>query len=1721
MRVIDDRYHVLETVESNERSELLRVEDRLRPGRMVMLKMLRLSGEEELQSFTNDFRVRAGLRHRGIPRVFELGTDPQSGAPYYTGEWIDGRPWDEVATGAQPTLLYLLTADVCSTLAHCHARGLLHLDLKPDNLLVVSERGQLRVKVLDFGLARGRSRRAVPGGTPIYMPPELLEGKRYDGRADLYSLGISLLPPERRPDVPGYPPEQALDPDWPRPLATLVARLIERDPARRFSSARAVLGYLERAGVVPADQLRRLLETEIPFVGRGVPMMRLRDAFRRFFEADGQPERPPVRGVLLVGEPGIGKTRLMREFRATVTTKPPVVVGGDPYGEDVPCPPLGDPLARLWQRPEIREGAGAPYGRVLSAVLPGLQPPPPPGGLEPGGQEDLVRMITDFLVACVPDSAGTLFLDDLDRGDPIAPRVVRELLRRDDNRWFVVATAREADALPFCDVVELDGVGEGAIDEVLRLRFEGEELEAELTRRIHRITGGNPAFLTVLLRRLRVDPFASGSSVVTLPEPGEMDTPADLAASIQRRVAELPEEQRAPLGFLALAGRPLPLDAICMAVDVEAAETGAVLSALEDQGLVRRDGSGPAARYRVALEHHAPALAAGLGDTARGRYHSAMARWLAQAEDVDDLRDLARHLASTGDAARGAEVLLRAARRAMERFDHDRAEAVLRRVVSIAPDEAVRLRAEAQLALGDLLVHLGRYRAARDAFGEVERLDPEILGVEVRGRLARKQGALALKVGDKSLGLSLLERAASLLEGTDAHGEAAYTYELLASSSMDEDRELARHYCDLALGHVAEVSSPMDGAAIHLLSGRLAAQGGEYQVGIDDVERAVALFREAGSVRNEITAVHVLATLLQDTGQTKAAAGHSLRAAQRAEETGDRDQLATAAVVHGDSCFLLGEVAEAMTWYERARAQAVDNGHPIQEAAARMRIGRMLSTIGAPDEAQRQLERAVLLADAGNDRRTAGEARAWLAAARIRAGETEALDRLLDRATDDLRLVGSERGLQTVRLMRAAWLERQGQRDQAVEALQPLLDAGTLPEVRCTALRLRSQVERALADGDLPAAFGWAGDALSIAERIESPDHQWRSLDELAATCVALQDHERADEALRRLQELAEWIEARMPEGVEASHRIHRAVGRLSRELGVVAMPPEPARARGEDAGDDALDRLTGTIVGITTEESTVVHLRQLLATAVEVTGAERGLLRLMERTEGDEGAVPYRDLFVGEEPFPCSERMLEGVQRTGQATWTANATSDPRFSDCASVLAHKLRSVLCAPTRLGDRIEGVVYVDHPFADAAFGPRELRLLEAVASLVALVAQGVRLAGERRRLRREVEVLRAELASATAPPVPTAAPAAAGTPQYALSTPAVRRGQLCHDYEAIVGQHAALVLALQTVDHIVDTEIPVYIHGESGTGKELFARAIHDNGPRKDEPFMTLNCAAVPENLLESELFGHVRGAFTGATADRRGMFEMAHEGTLFLDEVGDMSPGMQSKLLRVLQEGEVRRVGSTRTTKVDVRVLAASHRDLAAMVETGEFRQDVYYRLCAITVTIPPLRERLDDVPLLLEHFLDEESRERGAPPPLVEPEVHATLCSLDWPGNVRQLRNVVRTAWALGGGRVIGAGEVAMALGQPLPTLPPAPRVGPTASSSLPASTAPRVPTGPPSIPGAVPPDAGLSLEDREIAAIHHALRQTGGNKVQAAKVLGISRRTLYRKIDRYGIDA
>ena len=498
------------------------------------------------------------------------------------------------------------------------------------------------------------------------------------------------------------------------------------------------------------------------------------------------------------------------------------------------------------------------------------------------------------------------------------------------------------------------------------------------------------------------------------------------------------------------------------------------------------------------------------------------------------------------------------------------------------------------------------------------------------------------------------------------------------------------------------------------------------------------------------------------------------------------------------------------------------------------------------------------------------------------------------------------------------------------------------------------------------------------------------------------------------------------------------------------------------------------------------LDLEELIALVVtkcrEVLEAEGAAVLLLD-ADRHELYFPYVD---EEDPevaeslvqlrFPADRGIAGAVLQSGQGLRIDDAATDPRFyADIDRHTGLTTRNMLCVPLATRQGRIGLIQVVNRRGTGGFGDDALALLSALAGSVAVAIENARLWAHMKasadQLRAQVGALRRDLA---------------------------RREQ----FDDMIGTGPAMTEVFQLMESAAASPISVLIQGETGTGKELVARGIHRASARAGEPFVAVNCAALPETLLESELFGHRRGAFTGATHDQRGLFEAASGGTILLDEIGEMPAAMQAKMLRVLQDGEVMPVGERQPRKVDVRVISATNRDLAAEVARRSFRDDLYYRLGAFPIRVPALRERREDIALLAERFLAAAAERHRKRVPSIEPSALELLARFDWPGNVRELQNEIERAVALArDDEILGPERFS-------PKLRAAARTTP----AEPCATTPAAPTG-----------ASSELREArtafEVQFIAKVLREQGGNISRAARALGISRVALQKKMKEYGL--
>ncbi len=512
-------------------------------------------------------------------------------------------------------------------------------------------------------------------------------------------------------------------------------------------------------------------------------------------------------------------------------------------------------------------------------------------------------------------------------------------------------------------------------------------------------------------------------------------------------------------------------------------------------------------------------------------------------------------------------------------------------------------------------------------------------------------------------------------------------------------------------------------------------------------------------------------------------------------------------------------------------------------------------------------------------------------------------------------------------------------------------------------------------------------------------------------------------------------------------------------------------------------------------------NLRKLLDlimdTAIEITKAERGFLILTTTTQEKkafEVARNFEKEDISHPEFEISHSITENTIRTGIPILATDAMQDDRFDGYRSVSDLKLHSVLVVPLKSKDKILGAVYIDNRFEKAIFSEKEKILLEAFSDQAAIAIENARLFEENQKKQTELEASKSSIEELNQKLALANAKLSKRIERKEEELKEVKNILQNSQYELesvsrfhnLIGKSKRMQEIFQILEKIADKNIPIFIHGESGTGKELVARAIHFNGNRKEENFLSENCAAITESLLESELFGHTKGSFTGAYTDKKGLFELASSGTLFLDEIGDMSPNMQAKLLRVLETNKIRRVGGKDEITIDVRIISASNKSLVDLVSKGLFREDLFFRLKVVQIDLPPLRERKEDIPLIVEHFLAEYAKENKTHLRSVDKKTLAFLMNYHWPGNIRELKNMIYNVLSLYDEEVLTIAH--------FKDLNP---------STVPKST----------------DFLSQELSIDEYAKIFVLHNQEKYNDSQLARILGFSRKTLWEKRKKWGI--
>ncbi len=992
----------------------------------------------------------------------------------------------------------------------------------------------------------------------------------------------------------------------------------------------------------------------------------------------------------------------------------------------------------------------------------------------------------------------------------------------------------------------------------------------------------------------------------------------------------------------------------------------------------------------------------------------------------------------------------------VQQGEADTAEAMRRRRAAFAHAEArhhalPRPSAAEALELAEAFEEAG---APERALALLDALALEGLGEGERALVVARRAACRTTLGRAAEALAELEAAAvpSAVEPRGALLEARARALLRLGRSAEA---LGCAEAGLALELPAAAR-----AELLEVAGVAASYGAEHERAAAYLGSAVALQQGRASPRRLVRLLSYQGIVAFRAGDVDAALAGYERALAVAEQGGVVEQIARGCLNAGTARHQRGQYAEALELYRRGERIAAALGQGDLLALFEFNLAKLYADVGAWSRAEGRARRAERAARRQGADFFVAAARSVLADVALARGDAPGAMALFTAARDAFREQGASREAaeEELELARAALaMGALAEAERALEGARALgLDA---QDLAARGLLLEASLRRAR--GDVAGAEALVQPALRHARASGSVDLLARA-------------HLLAGEGARAA---ALWSPAlaALPEALRAGFRAHPA-RRAALEPPPTPEPPAPPERSGRL---ETLERLLGVFRKLNSSLETAEVLTLALDAAVELTGAERGFIVLRASETGALTVPVARHLDreqLGSGPLELSRSIAEQAIASAQPVVTVDAASDARFSGNASVHAMRLRSVIVVPIRSAEGVLGALYLDNRFAAARFGVADVDLLMAFADQLALALGAARRVEELRARTRELERERArvqELARGQAREIDRL------EEELKLRQEALEHR---HDFSAILGRGPAMRRLLATLDRVIDAPVPVLVLGESGTGKELVARAIHYQSPRRGAPFVSLNCAALPATLIEAELFGYVRGAFTGAERDRVGLIAQAKGGTLLLDELGELPLEVQAKLLRVLQEREVQPLGAATARPVDFRLVGATNRALREQVARGLFRQDLYYRVGVVEVTLPPLRERLEDLPVLAAHFIERAAQQLGRPRLPLRADALRRLLSHPWPGNVRELENVLTKAVLLADGPALTAADL---------DLPSARRVGSTRRRS----------------------------QADERAVLLAALEDSAWNAALAARRLGMSRATLYRRLHRHGL--
>lgn len=1777
---IENRFKVTETFAESEMAQVYAAFD-MQKEEKVVLKFLApefQKDEEMLTRFRLEFNTLFKLNHENLTAVYEF-RNSERGIPYFIMEFIEGKEITQIPFEVEK--FYKFLRQILSVFKYVHSNGIIHGDIKPANILVTKDD---EIKILDFGLSHriNEFRSTNISGTIEYLPPEILKGQPFSFQTDLYSLGIVLyeilvgeLPysgedffsefigKNTNPVTSPSDKNKAI----PQNLSEIVMKLIERDASIRYQTINEVI-----------EDLNKFINEPIPLKGQqssyvlGNYFVSRKDQLNTLKIIHSGAKRGTGKSVLLTGESGIGKTRLLKEFEFYLKFGEDKVI----YQNFSPNPEIGfrtwlPILLKCFKKYATQEEIFE-FGNVFVKFIPELRNHYDFEQTISKSKEQLefFNKIADFFLKVSRGKAFILILEDIHFASPTNLKLIKFLISKfikSSVTLFLSTSVESAIAESFNDylikvTIPKFNASEAAALIASKLGLKAEPIE--FGKRLLEVTDGLPIFIEECILYLLNEEILYREDEAwrsKIKDYNKIQFPETFEELTTTRFKSLAKKEREILHFASCLQKPFRLKILKEFTNTALETLIDILDELVKENFLTRKVLQHGIEY--SFVHLKIKEIVNKQMPLQKPFKVISNYFEKEGEEVNAIA-LANSFAKVNSWGKALRYYSIAADFSYEITCYEEAselyEKFLKNYKKYEYSNSKKV-IETAITFGKICFDIKKNQIAQKALAEAVELAKKEQSENLLCKALLYQGicltksneltsafqvleqakSLAKKINDKEL-LSKIEYRIAEVLITQNNFLAAVDHLILSKEIATEIRNfklafktklnLARNFWNHSnfseaqqiLREILKEESRKDFPTLLiealLLNANLNFQLSKFELALDSFQKALELSQKFGTLESICDIYYKLGKSNFYLSHYKNAFSFFEQSLLLAEQVGDFEFQVKIHTEIGELYRLTGSFKNSIDHLNKAISGLERT--PLDELKAQIyhNFGKLYSELRNPLEAVDFYEKSLMLSGSNNfhSLRSAN----LIGIARVNRKQKTNTTTILAKLEEALNIANQysssieeaialyelgefhrdqnnfEQALkfyqksisisETIRLdfyiaknylkMGTVYLEEKNLNRTVLclDGAQKIYAYLPLPKLEINIKKLEIQLSKS--ESKFFRAFSAAEKAIQTAEKVsESLDNErmrekylqgFNDFYKERFLCFlkAHQQNKLYDEIISKdIQNWSElyekYREKILQNAVEDLEKEAQQIQpKKQQETETDFVPPKeeyrrtPPKAEKSSIAQHYLTKL----IQISQKLNVIREEEKLLQTTldllVEAVNAEHAVIFLLDEATSE--LIPKvtgkSEVETVRDAYKISETVLHDVVQKGKPVVCLNAKSDPRYQQRQSIAKYQITSFICVPLSFTGKILGTVYVDKRSNERALNNEDLDFIVAFASQAAIALENAKLTSK---LEEENRTLKAEV-------------------------------QRKYHFAGIVGESKAMQKVFATLGKVIKSDSTVVVTGESGTGKELVAKAIHYNGARKDKPFVAVNCSELPETL-ENELFGHSKGSFTGAVFDKKGLFEEANEGTIFLDEITNTSLGFQAKLLRVLQEREVRRVGESLPRKINVRVIAATNVDLMQMVKDKTFREDLYYRLNVIQINLPALAKREGDIEALTKYFLKENS-ERMNEDYKISRSAMRILLSYNFPGNVRQLSNIIERATVLCENNTIEKSDLIDLVDEE----------GSENNFSLNTYT----------------------LADIEKHVIQEVLELNSWEYKKSSEMLGISRTTLYSKVNKHGLE-